>query len=120
MNSLSWMIYAAETVEKLGNVSTVIAIMAAIGYPTTVFLTAMAVDMHDMTADAAAKWRRLPIIFGLAALPFAVLTPSSNTVYLIAASEAGETIVKSREAKDVFDDLKTIIKSKLKEQLPKI
>jgi len=119
MNSLSWMIYAAEVVGRMGDVSTFFSIGCAMAYPMSIVLTAYAIDMHDMTQESAQKWRRMPVIVGLIALPFAVLTPSSNTIYLIAASEAGETVIQSPEAREVFNDLKTIIKGKLKEQIPK-
>lgn len=50
-------------------------------------------------------------------LPLSLLTPSSKTIYMIAASEAGETIVTSPEAREIFDDLKEVIKLKLKQEL---
>lgn len=129
MNSLSWMIYAAEVVGNLG------ALMLGL----TVGLCAAAViagcaagagfdglgraDMDEekcrRTIASGTLWARRFALACVVSVLLGAFIPSSNTIYLIAASEAGETIVTSPEAKEVFDDLKTIIKSKLKEQLPK-
>lgn len=120
MNSLSWMIYAAEALGSLQFIAGGFMIASAIGLAVSIALTGLfnTIDGNERT-DAtvrrlASKWW-VPVALGV----ITILAPSSKTIYLIAASEAGETIVTSPEAKEVFDDLKTIIKSKLKEQLPK-
>lgn len=119
MNSLSWMIYAAEIFGRASALGVAASIVSAICFGVSVIATGLAVMDGTMTLETAAKWRRLPVIVMAIAIPLAVLSPSSTTVYMMAASEAGETIIKSPESKEVFDDLKSIIKSKLKEQLPK-
>ena len=43
------------------------------------------------------------------------LVPSERTMYMIAASEIGETIVTSPEAEEVFGELKDTILFKLNE-----
>lgn len=119
MNSLSWMIYAAEVAGRLAEVAVGMTIMAGIGYGGALIATGMAVNDGDMAPETAASWRRLPAVLFFIFLPISVFAPSANAIYMIAASEAGETIVTSPEAREVFNDLKTIIKSKLKEQIPK-
>lgn len=121
MNSLSWMIYAAEALGNLGTAAALATFLSLLAIAGGVFVGGMIVSIDDrnstgkeLMAASMRKWW-LPLCFAFVS----VFTPSSNTIYLIAASEAGETIVTSPEAKEVFDDLKTIIKSKLKEQLPK-
>lgn len=125
MNSLSWMIYAADIV---GNLSGFLMALAVIAFAlaalsgcflAATFSTYSKEDDEYKKASAVStavlgKWW-LAVVLAL----LYVVTPSSNTIYMIAASEAGETIVTSPEAREVFNDLKTIIKSKLKEQLPK-
>lgn len=121
MNSLSWMIYAAEAFGGLKVAASIVTGVMLVGGGFVAFMTGL--FGHGSYADADAKsvfnvvikkwW--LPIVFG----SVAVLSPSTTTIYMIAASEAGETVIQSPEAREVFNDLKTIIKSKLKEQLPK-
>lgn len=109
MNSLSWMIYAAEVLGRAQNVSSAIAFFSTVFYAVGVYRT--------MTSEAARTIRRLWFIPAISGM-IAIFTPSSNTIYLMAGSEAGETIVTDPEMKEVFSDLKTIIKAKIKEQLP--
>lgn len=131
MNSLSWMIYAAST---LANVNFVIGgtlVVGGIGGAILWIIGKMpwhqwswdSVETMKSTDAARAsfqKWGRRGVLAAAVAIPVGIVIPSDKTIYLIAASEAGETIVTSPEAKEVFEDLKTIIKSKLKEQLPKV
>lgn len=44
---------------------------------------------------------------------FLQLIPSKETLYMIAASEAGEMVVTSDEGKEVISDLKEILKTQL-------
>jgi hypothetical protein len=119
MNSLSWMIYAAEALGNLSMSAGIMALVSALGIGAVMFVGLIAASVDNPSGvvyihKAMRKWW-VPATL----LLISAVLPSSNTIYMIAASEAGETIVKSQEAKEVFDDLKTVIKSKLKEQLPK-
>jgi len=118
MNNLSWMIYAAEICGRINDSFGFMAFMSLVFSVVLIPATYFMVGDEVMSLTVAEKIRKiwiLPAILG----PIAILTPSSNMIYMIAASEAGETIVTSPEAREVFNDLKTIIKNKLKEQLPK-
>lgn len=129
MNSLSWMIYAAEVSNQISFLSGVTGFCLAIAggvysvtcriYPDTLYGSPEERRRRfDDRVSFRPKAAKL-LIGGVAIMAASSFIPSSSTIYMIAASEAGETIVTSPEAKEVFDDLKTIIKSKLKEQLPK-
>lgn len=118
MNSLSWMIYLAEVVGSFKNLLIAIAVISAIGIPCFTIFFGMAADVGDMEEGSYKKPLRfiwLPLVAGL----IASLTPSTKAVYLIAASEAGETVIKSPEAVEMFNDLKTIIRQKLKDEVSK-
>jgi hypothetical protein len=53
-------------------------------------------------------------IVGLLALFFiGLLVPTKETIYLIAASEAGETVVESKEGQKVLNDIQEIINLQL-------
>lgn len=120
MNSLSWMIYAAEVFNNLG----MFLGLVGFGGLLIIILTAgfsgllgVAGDEDKLKQASVRAMRKIwmPVV----ALALSVVIPSSQTIYLIAASEAGATVISNPEMKEVFNDLKTIIKSKLKEQLPK-
>jgi hypothetical protein len=130
MNSLSWMIYAANLVDNMNTLAAIALFVGGVGggfaYCVGTFPwhewswdTAKAKADRDAARGSFRKWGRRGVMAALITLPIATLIPSDRTMYMIAASEAGETIVTSPEAREVFNDLKTIIKSKLKEQLPK-
>ena len=118
MNSLSWMIYAAEVLDRASAAFGFLTLVAFVGAAFAV-IASFAIESDPDAPQAMIKpLRRMwlgPVFTGAIAL----FSPSSSTVYMMAASEAGETIITNPEAREVFNDLKTIIKSKLKEQLPK-
>lgn len=117
MNSLSWMIYAAEALGNAKALFIVSAIISGIAVAFAVLFTGIgSMDGDDgFKAGFAASLRKLWIPFVLAAT--AVFLPSTSTIYMIAASEAGEAVVSTPEAKEMLGDLKEIIRRKLKEQL---
>jgi hypothetical protein len=43
------------------------------------------------------------------------LIPSRDTIYLIAGSEVGEIVVNSPEAREILNNVKTVIKQQIKE-----
>jgi len=128
MNSLSLMIYAANVVDKVswligsaGFACVIIGVIATI--MNLVPWTEWTWDSEDKKKKDAALKVRLGVVgkrllcAAFVGLLFASLIPSSRTIYMIAGSEAGEMIVTSPEAKEIFNDLKSIIKSKLKDEL---
>lgn len=120
MNSLSWMIYLAEICDRAQDAAGFIAFMFG-------FMGLFGVGAAWANLIVEGGRLRLPVIVTLLYLvieiPMAaigVLTPSSSTIYMIAASEAGETVVTSPEAKEMLGDLQEIIRRKLKEELSEV
>jgi len=112
MNSLSWMIYGAEVA---GNLQTI-----AVGVALIVGLfggTAICVFGFDSQYKYVRKWIPAYILIMSVSGLIAVFTPSSDTIYMIAASEAGEAVVTSPEGKEMLGDLKEIIRRKLAKEL---
>ncbi len=132
MNSLSWFLYLADII---GNIA-VLALL--IGIVLTIFLIIVWVGRGAIAADLGSneyptdkypdgtssyrrwaafkkmtqnKWLYFTIILMFS---FVALTPSKQTFYLIAASEATEIVVKTPEVQDIFTDLQQVIKSNLK------
>lgn len=119
MNTLSWLIYAADALQNVAVILTLVASLTAVGLCIAALMIGlMDADSYKETRPVG-RWKR-PLWWvaaPVAVLIFAALMPSSRTMYLIAASEAGETIVTSPDAIEMMGDLKAIIKKRLKDEL---
>lgn len=100
MNSLSWMIYAADVA---GGLDSTIATAAGITFAAGLCCTAAA-GWYNICADDAdrairnalirvATFRFMPACAALAIM--ASVIPSQSTIYAIAASEMGEDVLNS-------------------------
>lgn len=100
MNELSWMIYAADV---CGKVSFIAGILGPVGFAIGGFVGALAiVDGYREEGKAIHRWTlRLCPVFIL----LAVITPSQDTVYAMAASEMGEKVVQSQTANKAMQAL---------------
>lgn len=116
MNTLSWLIYAAEVV---GNLQVMVSIVTP---PLLIFggvgLTSLwAYNVLEKTGYRP-TWPTGAWVASMSVCAaIAIFTPSTKALYMIAASEAGETIVTSPDAIEMMGDLKAIIKKRLKEEL---
>lgn len=124
MNSLSWILYLADAASKLSVIAataTIVggifaAILLVVYLITSGFASGGDEDALKFATfiRPVAKWFAFVVVgFGLV---YAVV-PSSSTLYLIAASEAGEAVVTAPGTKELFGDLTAVIKKRLKEEL---
>lgn len=127
MNSLSWLLYAADAAESVKTACGVGAIVFAFGTTIATAATIIAGCIgeadNDDQARRLASWaqkhaKRAGITLIGLSLVWAVL-PASRTIYMMAASQAGEQIVTSPDAIEMMGDLKAIIKKRLKDELAK-
>lgn len=113
MNKLSWMLYAADALDKL---STGLLIVGGLCGAGAVFGWAFVSFLHTLEERPRPTMPKPIILACLAALFAGCLLPSSRTVYMIAASEAGEKIVATAEAREMLDlvrqKLKTVLTDK--------
>lgn len=125
MNSLSWLIYLSQVVPSAGVLFTLAGIGSACAVGALVLFGAINRDVYADSQQyewgkqsydkgvaahrTALRLLPLPIVVGF----LAIATPSKETILLIAASEMGETVVKTPEAQEIFSDLKTILKKQL-------
>ncbi|TIR87340.1 MAG: hypothetical protein E5X05_01195 [Mesorhizobium sp.] len=109
MNGLSWLIYAAGVAGNMQGLLIAFSIVSGLG---VLFWTIVgAVEREDPWPGLKMAW--VPLLSAL----IAAALPSTSTIYMIAASEAGEKIVTSPDAVEMMGDLKAIIKKRLKEEL---
>lgn len=125
MNSLSWFIYLADVIHNLGILAGVMSALGFFGgvalYLAFMVMRATAADSRDRGQEVAvgilpSLRLTMKIWYPLWALFILVNTfaPSRNTVYMIAASEAGQMIIDNKGTQEIVGDIKDIITDKLK------
>lgn len=120
MNTLSWLIYAAEVSDRASGLCEFLAVVCGIvGGVLVVFLFLAWLDEAGPIKRGVGPIAALTayILIELTLLAGAIALPSKTTIYMIAASQAGEAIVTSPDAIEMMGDLKAIIKKRLKEEL---
>lgn len=114
MNNLSWFLYIADVVPALGTLFGFLAIFGTLlgGFVHGAFMVNTWDDDQEWPAK---RW----VWHAVAVFTFAILSiliPSKETLYKIAASEVGETIVKNpsvqKEALEIYEQLKGLLKPK--------
>lgn len=118
MNTLSWLLYLADVADSakplFGFIAFVVGLFGGIGV-TMLWVISAAESLKKAPAIVVS------ILWVTVLIPSAtlsILIPSKDTIYLIAASEAGEVVVKSDEAKAIMVGLRNIIKDQIKKNLP--
>lgn len=115
MNTLSWLVYGAEVLSTLKGMGVGALVISAV---LAFLLPLKGVEAFSYEHSPMDGLRR-PITWVVAGCGAALLVfaPSKSTLYLIAASEVGETVVTSPDTIEIMSDLKAIIKKRLKEEL---
>lgn len=135
MNSLSWLIYLAEVIPTITNMMVLVICIITVTYiilwiARGVFRSDLQdyefpCDQRPLGSADYRGWqslknmtgRKLPYAIVIILMIIVALSPSSRTIYMIAASEIGEKVVTSPDAVEMLDDLKVIIKNRLKEEV---
>lgn len=118
MNTVSWLLYAAEVSAHLQALLITMGALSAIACAVAMVIGGVGADCGDWPAGSwkrPLKWAWVPPLCFLAAVPI----PGRMTIYMIAASEAGETIVTSPDAVEIMGYLKAVITKELKDELAK-
>ena len=115
MNSLSWMIYLADTLDTVRSIFGQSATVGILFYGLWVVLPFrhMLADMEGAKARPVSVWP-FAVLFGILIVSAAI--PRKETIYLIAASEIGAKAAETEMARDVYDIVRRELK-KLKEPL---
>lgn len=133
MNTLSWLIYAAAALDKAMVFIAIGVAVCAVAIVTAWFFRGFAaIDVHEIDfpnehqpegSSSYTTWQfwkrkteaKRTYAVPIALLFLAVFLPSSTTVYMIAASEAGEAVVTSEDGQAMLNDLREIIRQKLED-----
>lgn len=123
MNTLSWFLYVADVINDLSfTFGAIGGLMFIVGWIFIIpgYMIIWTKMSHHKEEDidkskAAFAWLSpRMIVAGFLMIMASVLVPSKQTMYMIAASEMGEVVVKSEEAKEIFGELKTTVIHELK------
>lgn len=120
MNNLSWFLYFADTLPRIGSLAFFIAVI--FGLLSIVYAMASWFaedgdkDARDFVTIPLAKHSLLVFVLACA---IAVFTPSKETIYLVAGSEAGEFVVNTPEAKAILSDIQEVIQLQIESLKPK-
>lgn len=118
MNALSWFLYAADVLSKIGMMfggigalSLILGVIFVIpGY--MVVWTAYSYSDKDQINKSKAAFAWLAprmIASGFILLMISMTIPAKQTMYMIAASEMGEMVVQTEQAQEVFSELKDTV-----------
>jgi hypothetical protein len=98
MNSLSWLIYLADVADSLGSTLTVTLVVGCFAAASRLFVGFVRAAETNNKIYWAEACRAVGKPLAVLVLPLVILLaaiPSSGTLYAIAASELGETALKS-------------------------
>lgn len=110
MNDLSWFLYLADISQ---NIKAVLIIMGVLlGIVLGIILMCLFDSYEDRTVGKI--WSCIGIIFCLWLIVVGALIPSRHTIYAIAASQAGEQVLKLEEVQALGGDLGGLATDSLK------
>lgn len=112
MNSVSWFLYAANTME---NVGVTLVAGGLIGLVVVAILSGMYAAEHE----GPPPWWRRYVAICLACISAAMFIPDKKTVWMIAASEMGERVAKTESATEISQEALSALRAWLRDQSKK-
>lgn len=121
MNSLSWLIYLAEVVDTFGKMLDVVLIIAVAALLAASIATVIGhLDEEPIITSFGKKLAKATLVTASICSIFFVITPSRQTVLLIAASEIGERVVTSDRVQGVIDPSIELLQTWIRQQTQSI
>lgn len=116
MNNLSYLLYFADVSDSIRGVFGFLCFI--IGFALLVNLVVYSVakteqDINPLILPFFTRTLKIISPVFVFFLILSIFSPSKQTVYMIAASQTGEVVIKSPEAKEMLDLLKGRIKKAL-------
>lgn len=113
MNNLSWLLYAADVLPKLTYLPHIFAVILVVMW--ALLPPKGEEQFGERHVGPFMGWCHvspyLPYLFVLYCISF--LIPAAQTLYLIAASEAGEAVAFSVEGKEILEELRLLLKAQI-------
>lgn len=126
MNSLSWFLYWIDVLNSLNSVLVTASVLLMLSLIATWIFCSIAIsDEHDTKTKSTLRqsrreWSWRFTLIAIACAVIACFMPSKNTMYAIAASQAGEQIVKSEAVQGMATDAQKALQQWIKRQIEPI
>lgn len=118
MNSLSWMIYGISVVSSVGSLLSFLILVSTILFGIFVVLLPMILD--EIEASVIGYYvKRFLIVYAMAIFTL-IVVPDKKTMVLISASEIGESLYKSEQAKGIINPSIELLQEWIKNELAEI
>lgn len=111
MNGISWLIYGAEVLDSMHHYLFFIALLSGVFAVISNMYRFYEADMSNTKVKL--NWPPIMAVFLFGFIM--VLLPETKTVYLIASSELGETLITKPETQEIMQDVYDILRGKLGE-----
>lgn len=119
MNTLSWFLYLTGIVPNiLAFIITISVITIIVG--TVIYITTLFYENGTVWGPADSEKRKSfrrkawwSVVSSFLVILVMMFVPSQKTLYMIAASEVGQTVVQTPEAQEILDLLRAKIKDVL-------
>lgn len=124
MNNLSWFIYLAELIPSIRGSIIIWAFLAIILLAIYSLFIGHKIDMayhndddnyRDTLKSRLASVLKKAVVTIIVLWTVAILLPSKQTLYMIAASEVGEKVATSPQAQEIMKDISAVLKKQLEE-----
>jgi hypothetical protein len=114
MNSLFWFLYFAGVANNISGLFAIfgfIALISAVAMFTWVLIRSS--EEGQEISSTERKTMRNLVVISFILLLVHVTIPPTQTIYMIAASQAGEAVLTTPESQAIFSDLQEIIQLQL-------
>lgn len=105
MNSLSWVLYFADIVTPISFTFTMVGCSIFVWVGVVAINNTMTVVKHKLSTKS--------VVIATLMTTTALLLPSKNAIYMIAASEVAGSVVSSEKGQEVLDKTLRVINKKL-------
>ena len=111
MNTVSWFLWLTHVVPAVGVAGATLAVLS--GFAVVFF----AFPFFGVTGEGCLflRFMKLAIATFFIGVVVRVVTPTEQVMYMIAASELGEQVLDTPEARAVYQDIRNILQSYTKE-----
>ena len=118
MNNLSIVIYLADVIPSLGNLFGFLSFTSGliILFATFAYFMSKDIGEKDMVDTSVKIFRWAAVVFCVSFVLNTII-PRRDTIMMIAASEYGESVLKSDDVKEIINPAKQILKNWINDQL---
>lgn len=114
MNMLSWTFLLTDIINDLQTFAIFITITSI--FITTIILFKWTMDETDRKSNdekrkTFKKLLKKSVMTAIVSMMIIIAIPSKQTIYMVTASQLGETVITNPETQELFEDLKSIIRS---------